>query len=212
MKAIKIFGIMIAMLLLVVTMVSAVKPSDPVTFAEGLTIDINDVDDQPLNTPLYLYGYVYDSATGVLVTNATCGVDLHYGIEKTEIFDITTDFQTTVTMNATLFNQTGIYQSDIYCESTDGLQGGFTTISFEVNEETRFGIWKPVEDWTFPAIYLIIVFILLAIALAYESQMLGVLGSVMLIMAYFLVGATSPILFTPLLIVGFLLAFKFATL
>jgi len=34
----------------------------------------------------------------------------------------------------------------------------------------------------------------------------------MLIMAYFIVGATSPVLFAPMLIVGFLLAFRFATI
>ena len=195
---------------MMVSLAFAVKPTDPVVFGDGLTIDINDVNDHPLNTNLTLYGYIYDSGSGLLVENATCSVDLHYGVDKIEIFDVSTNFSDHVTMNASLFNLTGTYQTDIYCE--EGLRGGFTNIIFEVNEETKFGLWKPVEDWTFPIIYLVITLLLLLFAIAYESGLFGVLGSIMLIMFYFIVGATSPVLFTPVLIVGFLLAFKFATL
>jgi len=195
------------MLLLVVSMVSAVKPTDPVVFGDGLTIDINNVDTHVIDNPLYFYAYVYDTASGLLVENATCEIDLHYGVAKTEIYDLTTNFSLPVTMNASL---TGVYQSDVYCE--EGLRGGFTTITFDVVEETKFGLWTPIEDWTFPIVYFILTLILLIFAVTYESSFMGVLGSLMLIMSYFIVGATSPILFTPLLIVGFLLAFKFATL
>ena len=198
------------MFLLVLTMVSAVKPTDPIVFGEGLVIDINNVDLQPIDTPLVLYGYIYDAGSGLLVVNATCEVDLHYGLEKTEIFNVETNFSSPLTINSTLFNVTGIYQSDIYCE--EGLRGGFTAINFEVVEETIFGFWTPVTDWTFPIIYLILTFILIGFAVVYESSIIGVLGSLMLIFSYFLIGASAPLLFTPLLIIGCLLAFKFATI
>ena len=206
MNKLLIFGIMMLML---VSMVSAVKPADPVVFGDGLTIDINNVDFHVIDTPLYFYGYIYDSGSGLLVENATCEIDLHYGAAKTEIFDLETNFSSPVTMNASLFNVTGVYQTDVYCE--EGLRGGFTTITFDVVPETRFGLWTPVEDWTFPIVYLVITFLIIMFAIAYEASIVGVLGSLMLIFSYFIVGATSPILFTPLLIIGFLLAFKFGT-
>ena len=199
------------MILLVVTMASAVKPTDPITFTDGLTIRMNDFDDHPLNNPLYLYGYVYDSSTGVLV-NSTCKIDLHYGDTLEEIFEVENVTTNHYTINESYFNKTGYYQSDIYCSTLDGLQGGFNQVGFVVSEETKFGLWKPVEDWTFPVIYLIIAVLIIILALNYDSSILGVLGSVMIIFSYFIIGATSPILFTPLLIVGFLLAFRFATI
>jgi len=94
-------------------------------------------------------------------------------------------------------------------------EGGFKTFGFVVEEPAPRVLgfeWKTPTNWTFPIIFFALTFILLGVAFAYESSILGVLGSIMLIFSYFLVGAASPILLTPLLIVGFLLAFKFATL
>ena len=197
MKIIKIFGII---LLLMIGLVSAVSPT-------GLVIDINDIDYHTLDTELILYGYIYDAGTGVIVDNATCEVLLHY--DKVEIFEVETNFSENLHMNETLFNKTGMYQIDVYCE--DAERGGFSKLVFQIVPETRFGLWTPVEDWTFPIIYLILTLVFILIGINYSAPIIGVLGSLMLIFSYFLIGATSPILFTPLLIVGFLFAFKFAT-
>ena len=133
------------MMLLVVTMVSAVSPFEP-DFTGGLTIRMNDLDDHPLNTPLYLYSYIYDTTTGVLLNDSICKIDLHYGINLDEIYEVENITTRYHILNETLFNRTGTYQSDIYCTSANGLQGGFNQVQFTVSEETAFGIWKPVED------------------------------------------------------------------
>lgn len=177
-------------------------------FSEGLTIDIDDLDYHSMNTNLTLHGYIYDTKTGVLLGNSACNVNLYYGCDK--IKTLSTNFSEPLVLNSSLFNQLGVYQSNIYCENT--IRGGFIILNFEVVKETTFGLWTPVVDWTFPVIYLILTFLLIGIALVYTSGLFGIIGSIMLIMAYFVVGATSPILFAPLLIIGFLLAFKFATL
>jgi membrane-bound ClpP family serine protease len=174
----KLFGIMMAMLLLVVTMVSAT----------GLDIEVDYEKDYLYNTTINPTIFAWDE-NGLLAENITC--EYNYNL---------TELQTTI----------GTHDVRVYCYNET--VGGSTTFSFDVAEKTAFGIWKPVDNWTFPIIYLVLTILLLILAFAYESQMMGVLGSIMLIMAYFIIGATSPILFAPVLIVGFLLAFKFATL
>jgi hypothetical protein len=220
MKAIKIFGILAMMLLLVTTLVSA-KLSDEEKFSEGLVITLNDWDTHIVNTNLTLHSHIYDARTGVLlgIDEANCTIDIHkltdFGYEH--LFEMNNLYKGEMTLSSTLFNETGSYNFDLSCFDVDTeARGGFVSIDYDVVEDDIeigvFGLWKPVDNWTFPIVYLIITFILIMFAVAYESSILGVLGSIMLIMSYFIVGATSPILFTPLLIVGFLMAFKFATL
>lgn len=217
MKLPKIFGIMMAMILLVTTLVSAVPPTDPLEFSEGLTLTLDTIDEHPINTDLALYSGIYDTKTGLRQDNTTiCSADILFIQDETiEIVYAEEDFtyeQNIIVINGSVFNNTGTYKAEFWCQDALGTKGGYTSETFEVAEETTFGLWKPVDDWTFPVIYLILTFILIGVALAYESALFGVLGSIMLIMSYFIVGATSPVLFAPLLIVGFLLAFKFATL
>jgi len=187
MKFNKLFLMMFAMVLLVTTMVSA-------------NIDITE-HHRVVNENLSFEYHTFDE-NGYMIAPSLCTWNLYqddvlYEDGEDAILNVPLDY--------------GNYQLNIYCE--DNATGGFATFDdISRDRETRFGLWKPVEDWTFPGIYLLLTIILLALAFSYESSLLGVLGSVMLIMSYFIVGATSPILFTPLLIVGFLLAFKFATL
>jgi hypothetical protein len=100
---------------------------------------------------------------------------------------------------------------DEHGEVNNVTEGGYTSFSFTKASMTVFGLWKPVEDWTFPVIYLIITLLLILFAIVYESSFMGVLGSLMLVFSYFLIGATSPILFAPLLIVGVLLMVRFSS-
>jgi len=221
MKGTKIFGIMMLMMLLLVTTVIAAPPQE--LFAEsGYTIELISDETHEYNTSYPVHLHLYDTAIGIPIDNVTATCEYHLydewdsyrHLDKGILGYDDPDFEAYI--GAGNFTQAGTFSLLVWCESVAEDQGGFKQIYFEVEEEQiqigAFGLWKPVTDWTFPAIYLIIVFIILAIALAYESQMLGVLGSIMLIMAYIIVGATSPILFAPLLIIGFLLAFKFATL
>lgn len=178
----KIIGIMFAMMVLLVSNILAVP----------LDISIPDIDIIIQGDNLTLAPYVYDES-GLLI-NAPCNYKLN----------------NVVISNNTQMNTTGDFKLDVWCVTN--ISGGHYTDNFIVSKETTFGIWAEPTDWTFPIIYLTLTFILIGFALAYGSSILGVLGSIMLIMSYFLIGATSPILFAPLLIVGFLLAFKFATL
>jgi len=220
MKAIKLFGIMFAMMLLLVTTVFA-APSDPTEFSEGLTITLADWDYHFIDTNLTLHSHIYDSRTGIMlgIDEANCTIDIHKltDVGYEHLFEMNSLYQGEMTLPSTLFNETGSYNFDLSCFDVDtATMGGFRSINYDVVEDDIsigvFGLWEEPDDWTFPIIYLILTFVLIGFALAYQSSVMGVLGSIMLIMAYFIVGATSPILFAPLLIVGFLLAFKFATL
>jgi hypothetical protein len=181
MKMTKIFGIMFAMMLLVLTFVSATP----------LEIGVPDIEYITQGDNLTLNPYVYDD-TGLLVV-APCNYKLNDEVIGAN----------------TLMNTTGEFTLDVWCSTNE--IGGYYTDDFIVTKETKFGLWTPVEDWTFPIVYLVITFLIIMFAIAYEASIVGVLGSLMLIFSYFLVGARSPILFTPLLIIGFLLAFKFGT-
>ena len=108
----------------------------------------------------------------------------------------------------------GTYTMNVYCDY-NSTEGGYKSFDFVVEQNTPiiFGLeWKAPTNWTFPILYFILTIIIIALALSYESSLIGVLGSIMLMFSYFLVGATSPILFTPLLIIGFLLMFRFGTM
>lgn len=104
------------------------------------------------------------------------------------------------------------YHYKMYCTHNSGnvTTGGYTSYDFTIYPSTIFGGWKPVENWTYPVIYLLLTILLILFAFTYESSLLGVLGSLMLMFSYFIIGATSPILFAPLLIVGFLLSIRFS--
>jgi len=217
----KLLGIMMAMFLLVVTMVSSAPPQE--LFAtSGYTLELISGETHEYNTTYPVHLHLYDTAIGIPIDNVTATCEYHLydewdsyrHLDKGILDYDDPDFEAYI--GAGNFTQAGTFSLLVWCESVAEDQGGFKQIFFDVEEEEisigAFGLWKPVEDWTFPVIYLILTFIILAIALAYESQLLGVLGSIMLIMAYLIVGATAPLLFTPLLIIGFLLAFKFATL
>ena len=221
MRTNKIFGIMFAMMLLLVTTVMSAPPQDLFATA-GYTIELISGDTHEYNTSYPVHLHLYDTEIGIPIDNVTATCEYHLydewdsyrHLDKGTLGYDDPDFETYI--DAGNFTQAGTFSLLVWCEAVDNSKGGFKQIYFEVEEELvqigALGLWKPVEDWTFPAIYLLIIVVLLALAFAYESQMLGVLGSIMLIMSYFIVGATSPILFAPLLIVGFLLAFKFATL
>ena len=217
----KLFGIILLMMLMLVTTVLGAPPQE--LFADaGYTLEVIAGETHPYNTTYPVHLHLYDTEVGIPIDNvtATCEYHLYDGedyfthLDKGTLDYDAPDFEKYI--DAGNFTTAGEYSLLVWCEAIDNSKGRFKQIYFDVEEEEinigALGLWKPVEDWTFPSIYLILVFIILAIAFAYESQMLGVLGSVMLIMAYFVVGATSPILFAPMLIIGFLLAFKFATL
>lgn len=221
----QIFTIILAMLLLVTTVFAAV-PTNPLDFGEGLLFVGSDLPEHHLYLgDTFEYNFkTFQKSNGLEVDNQTCyyRMVLNKPLSMVETKNVTfsPDWTGIISINSSVLNMTGDYtfgvicQAEILIESPDvySSEGGYMQIDFEVVETTAFGIWEEPEDWTFPVIYLILTFVIIMIGLAYTSSLLGVLGSVMLIMAYFLVGATSPILFTPLLIVGFLLAFKFATL
>lgn len=208
MKKIFILGMM--MILVLISLVTA-----SISFENGLKLTLSEIDDVEVGENLILFTNVYDANNGLIVNDSIC---------DSQISRITPDYEVTLleenfphdgsivlTINSTDMNKTGTYKAEIWCNQ-NSTKGGYATQEFDVLEKTRFGFWKPIEDWTFPVIYLIITFLIMGVAFAYESQILGVFGSIMMIMAYFVIGATSPILFAPLLIIGFLLGFKFATL
>jgi len=219
MKKLLLIGILLMIAL--VSMVSAAPPQE--LFADaGYTLEVIAGETHPYNTTYPVHLHLYDTEIGISIDNltATCEYHLYNGadyfthLDKGVLDYDAPDFEKYI--DAGNFTTAGEYSLLVWCEAIDNSKGGFKQIYFDVEEEEIdigvFGLWKPVEDWTFPIIYLVLTIILLIFAISYESSLMGVLGSVMLIFAYFLVGATSPILFTPLLIVGFLLAFKFATL
>jgi len=214
-KRIAFSAILMLMMIALVSMVSAAPPflETEVDFAQGAVIVGPEIDTFGLNETFTYHFGVFNKNTGVILDNTLCNCT--YGIFSTNPYVVYDNGNISpagdgYTINSTTGNVAGDYNMGVKCN--DGTIGAYSLYALSLSEETTFGFWKPVEDWTFPIIYLVLTIILLIFAISYESSLMGVLGSVMLIMAYFIVGATSPILFTPLLIVGFLLAFKFATL
>ena len=212
--------IFIATFLLLISFVAAVPPQE-LAALEGYTLEIISDSIHSYNESYPVHMHLYDSTKGFQVDNTTaiCEYHLYSDVDSFRHLDKGTldfddpDFETYIGPGN--FTTAGEYSLLVWCEATDNSKGGFKQIYFDVEEEQIhigvFGLWKPVTDWTFPVIYLLLTIILIGVALSYESGLLGVLGSIMLIFSYFIVGATSPILFTPILIVGFLLAFRFAT-
>jgi len=182
-KMMKIW-ITILMTLMMVGIVTAVSP---------LEIDIKEFDYHTLNTNLSINPYVYNE-TGLLV-NSTCNYKLN-------------DIVVTNEINASVFI-IGEYTLDVWCNTSS--QGGHTSNSFEVVPETRFGLWTTPDNWIVPILILVLALVFILLSLAYDGAIIGVLGSVMLILWYLAYGAASPILLTPVIIIGFLMAFKFAT-
>lgn len=211
--------IIFIMMLLMIGTVNAAAPN-PTEFSEGLVITLQDWDEHLINTNLTLHSHIYNAKTGILlaIDEANCTIDIHKLTDSgyEHWFEMNSLYKGEMTLISTIFNETGSYSFDLSCfDVATVTMGGFRNINYEIVEpdiSTAFGLWKPVEDWTFPGIYLIITALLLMLALVYQSQIIGVFGSIMLIMAYFLIGATSPMLFAPLLIVGLLLTFKFSTI
>ena len=213
--------ILFAMMLLVITMVSAAPPQE-LFASSGYTLEIISDEIHEYNNTYPVHLHLYDTEIGVPIDNITATCEYHLYDENSSFTHLDKgildyddpDFETYI--GAGNFTTPGKYSLLIWCVALDDSKGGFKQTYFVVEEEQIhigvFGLWKPVEDWTFPVIYLLITILLIILALNYDSSILGVLGSIMLIFSYFLVGATSPVLFTPLLIVGFLLAFRFATL
>lgn len=210
----KIFGILM-IILLIPTLISATLISST-DFTNGLVIEGNNFNDVVVNSNFTFNFNIFDKETGVLTDNATC----YYNLYQNDIFDdgvyssaVTQDiFKYQITKN---INKSGSYILGIRCDNKHSnitTKGAFTKIEFDVSEVTAFGIWKEPDSWAFPIIYMVITAIIILLALVYTSSIIGVLGSVMIIFLYFLIGATSPLLFLPLLIVGLLLTFKFATL
>lgn len=177
----------IAMLMVVMTALTIASAS------ATLNVEIEDIITHPIGENLTINPYVYDE-NGVSVTSPNCTYTLD-------------DLETT---NPLTNLSAGDHELRVYCHNTTA--GGVATDTFEVVRVTPFGLWTEPSDWTFPIIYLVLTILLITLALLYTSSIMGVLGSLMLVFSYFMVGATAPLLFTPLLIVGLLLTFRFATL
>lgn len=111
---------------------------------------------------------------------------------------------------------TGDYIFNIWCNATDNgtAVGGFNTIDFTKNDVIMGTEWTcPVgKDWTFPIILILLSVIIMLIAIAYETPIFGIIGGLMFTFSYFYIGACSPLLMSPVLIVGLLLTFRLALL
>ena len=177
----------------------------------GLTLDLEEFEYHEINGNLTLFHRVYNTKTGVEIVNGTCNSKILIKQPYELIVDESYTYDEDVTtINSTNFDTPGTYTIQWSCSDEDNKNGGYLTFDFEVVENTTFGMWTPVTDWTFPIIYLVITFIIIMVGLIYTSSIIGVLGSVMLMLSYFMIGATSPLLLSPLLIIGLLLAFKFS--
>jgi hypothetical protein len=210
----KIFGILSLMMLLLVGSVFAV-PVQPITIVidNGLEITAPSFQNDVINNQNFSIHFgLFEKLNGLQVanTNATC----IYVLSNENPFSI---YQSGAVLTTgkryyidTFVNATSDYALRIKCNTT--ALGGYAIYEFTSSEETNFGLWKPIEDWTFPSIYLIICFVLIMIGLIYSSSFVGIMGSIMLFLSYFIIGATAPILFVPILIIGLLLAVKFGTM
>jgi len=217
---IKLLLTLMLMMLLVVTMVSSAPPQS--LFAtSGYTLEIIADEIHEYNTTYPVHLHLYDTEIGIPIdNNATC--EYHLYSEETSFTHLdkgtldydAPDFETYI--DAGNFTYAGKYSLLIWCVADDNSKGGFKQIYVDVAEKEipigAFGLWKPVDDWTFPIFYFVLTAVIILLGLAYTSSIMGILGSIMLIFAYFLVGATAPLLFSPLIIIGVLLGFKFATI
>jgi len=217
----KIFIIMMMLMLMLVTTVMSAPPQE--LFAvDGYTLETISDEMHDYNTTYPVHLHLFDTAVGIPVDNVTATCEYHLYSEETSYTHLykgtlgydEPDFEAYI--GAGNFTNAGTYSLLVWCEAVDNSKGGFKQIYFDVAEEEisigAFGFWKPVENWTFPIVYLSLIALLLILAFVYQSQLVGVFASIMLIMAYFLIGATSPILFTPILIIGIFLAFRFGSI
>ena len=225
----KFIGLFILGILLLATSVFAVPPtSEQLEFGEGLLFVGSDIPEHHFiigEDFTYIFRN-FQQANGLEVENQTCYFRLirnHplVGLIDHQNITITTGTGEIFLNGTTDLNETGKYTMGIICNASIltatapdvfAQEGGYMQINFNVVEETTFGVWEEPDNWTFPIIFLVLSFIFIMFGLVYTSSIIGVFGSIMLILSYFVIGGTAPLLLAPLLIIGLLLAFKFGSL
>lgn len=205
----KILPLLLTISILIVSVATAVSPSissftstaleDDITYKQGeqinpITINITDDDgitDVTLTIKNPLDNIVYDN-------------NMEY---KDGIYYKEPDI---------ILDKTGIWNIQIIATDTNNDTNTYNN-TFEVIEDTtsigsgQFELWTCPTNWTFPILYLIISAAIIIVGFNFESSIIGILGSLMLMMSYFFIGACSPVVLSPLAIIGLLLTLKFAT-
>lgn len=207
------------------------QPSNPLEFNEGLVISGSDFEYHTLGENKTVHFHVFDQKTGVLIPDEE--VDCHHHLYRLEpeYENINANGNFTVNaygislvLNDSQLDKEGLYGLNIRCNSTDTIdgeeveKGGFARYDFKVREyvstssEGSIGriIWTCPSDWTFPVIYMVLTILVILSSMLFKAPLFGVFGGVMLIFSYLYIGACSPLLLSPLLIIGILLTIRFA--
>ena len=193
MKKILLFGFIFIMMISLVIAQPSFQSLD-----NKLTLETILIEEHPLNNPFYLHTHVYDSETGLLLSDSlNCSYHLYSENINWEHLDIGTlspyGFGYYSRINETNFNQTGKYVILLWCEQdSDFKSGGFIQYNFIVTA-SETGLFKLGST----ALYFIIGLGILLIILSFsiKEAIFGLLGSMIFLL-------TSIYLIPIFLIVG----------
>lgn len=221
--------ILLATFILLVTMgaVLAQPPTNPLEFNEGLVLSSNDFDYHTKNTNKTIHFHVFDKKTGLLIPDneSECHHHLYRITPEYEDLSYNGNFTVdaygiTLTIGSGNFTEEGEYGLNIRCNTTqtiDGAEvekGGYSRYDFKVRDIIQTStkgkiIWTCPVDWTFPIIYMVLTLLVIIGALAFNSDIIGILGGIMLTFSYLFIGSCSPLLLSPVLVIGLLLTLRF---
>lgn len=206
MKKILLFGFIFIM------MFSLVLAQPPFQSLDSkLTLETVLIQEHPINTEFYLHTHVYDSETGLILSDSlNCSYHLYseninwQHLDEGSLSPYGVGYYSTI--NKTNFNQTGKYAILLWCEQeSDFKTGGFIQYNFEVFDKGS------IFEFNSTTLYFIIglIIFLLIISFALKQALFGLIaGLVMLIMSLYLI-STLMIIGVILTIVSIMLILLF---
>lgn len=214
----KYFGVAILFLVILsLTMFSVIaqpSPSNNPEFNEGYTLTLELIPDHERASNLTIHSGVYDSATGVRINDSNCTISIFNYDGESVVYekDGFIHDKGPLTVNETAFNETGEYKAELWCHNTDDTKGGYAVEKFKVIETNKISSWSCPEkgDWTFEIIYITLSILIIIAGLVFIIPFVSVIGGVMLSLSYFMIGACNPLLLFPIVIIGLLIAYRFA--
>lgn len=221
--------LILSLFILLVTLGTAfAQQPNPLEFNEGLVLSGADFDTHERGDNKTIHFHVFDQKTGVLIPDNESECHHHLYRLEPRYEDLTANgnftvdaYGITLFLNASNFEDEGAYGLNVRCNSTREINGeeqelgGFTRYEFEVRDHIDPGstgkiLWMCPADWTFPIVFILISLLMIVAALTFDANLFGIFGGLMFAFSYLYIGACSPILLSPVLIGGLLIAFAFA--
>jgi len=218
-KCVWFFMIVYILLIMSIGVIAQPVSKNP-HFDEGLTLQIVEpyLYDN-INTSHYVHIHVFNTVTGLIVNTSNYDCFYHLYSHNNGREHIITDGTLTPYgtgyqdyINESYFIEEDIFTVLIWCNGDT--QGGFTEYSFktlpQIDSYGEVRLWScPVTTQSYLIIGLIIGMIIFLYSLSLKSSIFGVFGGFSTIFLYFVIGACSPLLLSPILLTGILLSYYY---